>query len=193
MPKKQPGVLDSSPCLNSLASVFSSVERGLGRLRGVLSRHIAGGSAGHESRGLLPLRAPGQPKGTTKTALLRSPKPRGKSFACGGPWVGVPAPRPPNPVPKETAGRAEGGSFKKENHVPIMQIQAHGRETEAGKRERRKRLPGDAHLTPSRPSPPAFLPPRGSGPHCGSGTMRPPYSITLVNSASSPDPGPEGL
>lgn len=42
MPKKQSDVLGSSPCLNSLASVFPSVKWGLGRLRGVLSGPIAG-------------------------------------------------------------------------------------------------------------------------------------------------------
>lgn len=43
MPKKQSGILGSSPCLNSLASGFSSVKWGPGKAeRGPLQTHCRG-------------------------------------------------------------------------------------------------------------------------------------------------------
>lgn len=116
MPKKQSGVLGSSPCLNSLASVFSSVKWGLRRLRGVLSGPIAGGAQQAVSPAGSPSsRAPGQPKGHFITGDRKggsSEKPKAKEeILCV--WRTLGRGAPPNPVPKKTAEKAEGGSFKK--------------------------------------------------------------------------------
>lgn len=64
MPKKRSGVLGSSPCLNSLAAVFSSVKRGPGKAERVLARPTARGvQQAMGPVGSSSSRAPGQPRG----------------------------------------------------------------------------------------------------------------------------------
>lgn len=106
MPKKQSGVLGSSPCLNSLAAVFSSVKWGPGKAERVLSRPTAGGAQQAMGPvGSSSSRAPGQPRGHFITRDHKG----GNPLRVGG--RGVRTPR--RPVLKQTAERAEGGSLKK--------------------------------------------------------------------------------
>lgn len=69
--------------------------------------------------------------GTAEVAFLRNPKPRRKSFACGGPWGRG---NTSQACTQESLQRRQKVGVLKRRNVPIMQIQARGVETKAGKR-----------------------------------------------------------